>query len=331
VFVASPVVAQTTTDSASKSPISLHKDKDSRGIFSLTWENDLFSGEDDNYTNGVRIAWFSSETDVPEWLEDGASTLPFFNEDGSLRYGFALGQSMFTPENISRRDVILNDRPYAGWTYGSVALVSDTGERLDSLLLQVGIVGPGSGAAETQDFVHHVVGSPDPRGWGNQLENEPGAVLFYERKWRNLYEYTPFGLAADFTPHVGGALGNVFTYGAVGGAVRLGYDLPTDYGVPRIRPAQSGSDFFEPTQYLGGYLFAGVEGRAVGRNIFLDGNTFENSHSVDKKYFVADLYFGAALTWYNTRLAYTHIFRTPEFEEQSDIDSYGALTLSYRF
>src|SRR3546814_11015068 len=29
-------------------------------------------------------------------------------------------------------------------------------------------------------------------------------------------------------------------------------------------------------------LFAGVEGRAVLRNIFLDGNTFADSHSVDE-------------------------------------------------
>jgi len=39
------------------------------------------------------------------------------------------------------------------------------------------------------------------------------------------------------------------------------------------------------------YLFAFVDGRAVGRDIFLDGNTFTDSHSVTRKTFVGDLSF----------------------------------------
>lgn len=31
------------------------------------------------------------------------------------------------------------------------------------------------------------------------------------------------------------------------------------------------------------YVFAGAEGRGVASNIFLDGNTFEDSHTVDRE------------------------------------------------
>src|SRR3546814_4428144 len=102
-------------------------------------------------------------------------------------------------------------------------------------------------------------------------------------------------LGVDLTPHIGGALGNVYTYGAGGVTLRLGEDLPSDYGPPRLRPALPGSDYFRPSDWFGWYLFVGAEGRLMVRNIFLDGNTFEDSHSVDKYPLVFDLQAGIAV------------------------------------
>ncbi len=300
-------------------------------IFSASLENDIFSGEDDNYTNGVRFAYLSAENDIPGWIKRGANAVPLFSRQGHKRWHVAVGQSMFTPSNISVRAPQPEDQPYAGWLYGSVGLISDTGNRLDNLQLTLGVVGPASGAGETQDFVHHVTGSPDPQGWGTQLKNEPGVVLTYERKWRGIYEFSPFGWGVDITPSVGGSLGNVYTHAAIGTVVRFGYDLPSDYGPPLIRPNLPGSDFFVPRNDFGWYLFAGMEGRAVARNIFLDGNTFQDSPSVDKYPFVGGLQAGIAFTFYDTRIAYTHILRTQEFQSQPEKEEFGAITISYRF
>ena len=52
---------------------------------------------------------------------------------------------------------------------------------------------------------------------------------------------------------------------------------------------------------------------------------------MDKKYFVADLTAGAAVTWRDFRLAYTHVFRTPEFDGQNGLHEYGSLSLSVKF
>lgn len=309
----------------------LRKASDHDSIITFSLENDIFSGQDDNYTNGVRFSYLSPEDNVPTWLHSAAQAMPFFSKRGHKRWHAAVGQSMFTPSDITQRQLQVDDRPYAGWLYGSVGVISDTGYRLDNLSLELGVVGPASGAAGTQDFVHHLTGSPDPQGWDNQLHNEPGIVLNYERKWRGLYEFSPFGLGMDITPSVGGSLGNIYTHAAVGTVVRLGYDLPADYGPPLIRPNLPGSDFFVPNKDFGWYLFAGVEGRAVGRNIFLDGNTFQESHSVDKKPFVGGVQLGMAFIVYNTRIAYTHLFRSKEFDGQPRIDTFGALTVSYRF
>ncbi|MGH6881300.1 MAG: lipid A-modifier LpxR family protein [Hypericibacter sp.] len=46
---------------------------------------------------------------------------------------------------------------------------------------------------------------------------------------------------------------------------------------------------------------------------------------------VGDAQVGIAFTIRAARLAYTHVFRTPEFEGQNDADKFGALSLSLRF
>lgn len=326
VFILSAFIAMTQSAYAQEErPVA-----DDKGIFSLVWENDKFAGTDRDYTNGVRVSWLSSEENMPRWSRAVANNLPLAPE-GHKRISLALGQSIYAPENLQSTALVEGQQPYAGWLYGSVGLVSDTGKTLDNVLLTVGVVGPLSGAEETQKFVHRLTDSQDPKGWDNQLDTEPGIILTYERKWRGILEATPFGIGVDVTPHVGVNLGNINTDASVGATFRLGYDLPADYGPPRIRPSLPGSDFFIPAENAGGYLFATVGERAVARNIFLDGNTFEDSPSVDKKTFVSSLQVGVAATYAQTRISYTQVFTSKEYKTQEAGSKFGVLTVSYRF
>ncbi len=50
-------------------------------------------------------------------------------------------------------------------------------------------------------------------------------------------------------------------------------------------------------------LFSGIEARAVAHDIFLDGNSFAKSYSVEKKPFVYDANAGVAFTYNNTRVS----------------------------
>ena len=65
--------------------------------------------------------------------------------------------------------------------------------------------------------------------------------------------------------------------------------------------------------------------------IFLDGNTFHDSHSVDKKNFVADLMGGIGIVFGRVKVSYAYVFRTKQFETQSDAQLFGAFTLSYSY
>lgn len=311
---------------------------DDAGILSAQVENDLWgSGSDQYYTHGTRFSYLSSE-DAPDWLYQGARYVPVFSRQGRLRTSYAVGQSIFTPADITRSDLIRDDRPYAGWAYAAVGLISDhrvrdgalQSNRLDSLELNLGVIGPLSYTEQTQKAVHDAIGSPEPRGWSHQLRNEPGIMLVYDRQWQAQYLFDAWGLGADVTPHLGGTLGNVMTSLSTGVTLRFGRDLPSDYGPPSIRPSLPGSGFFCPTQAFGWYLFAGASGRLVLHNIFLDGNTFRSSHNVDRELWVNDIKVGLVLTWGRVRLSFSNIFRSDEFEEQGASSEFGSISLSLR-
>jgi len=308
-------------------------------VISIQFENDFFGGDTDrHFTHGTRIECLTRPI---KWITDAADRLPWFSSERALNYpkapikaraSLSIGQNIYTPEKTGVTHLVPEDRPYAGWLYLGFGLVANQGsKRYDKLQLEIGIVGPRSFAEEAQSYWHSLFGLHVPKGWDNQLDNEPGAVIYYEQARRFDIQDAILGLEFDVIPHFGGSLGNVFTYAAAGLTVRLGSDLDQDFGPPRIRPSLPGGGYFRPQRGFNWYLFAGLEGRAVLRNIFLDGNTFSHSHSVDKKPFVSDFQAGLTVQWARFRLSYTQIFRTKEFDGQQSADIFGSLSLACQF
>lgn len=297
-------------------------------------ENDLYAPDnrDRHYTDGVRFGWMSADDDVPTWARSLADDLPLLDPGAPHRIGWTLAQSMFTPQNKAAAAPVLNDRPYAAWLYGGLTLQTESTSRLDTIELDLGVVGPDALGRQAQNDVHQLIGASAANGWPNQIKNEPGIDLLAERLWRlPLTTPTDDGLGADVVPNAVGSLGNVFTYGGGGFMVRFGNALQADFGPPRIGPSVPGSDSFHPTDGFGWYLFAGTEGRAVLRNITLDGNTFESSQSVRKRPLVADLEGGLATFYRNVRVAYTLTARSKEFYGQDGYDYFGSAELSIGF
>ncbi|MBM4346519.1 MAG: lipid A deacylase LpxR family protein, partial [Deltaproteobacteria bacterium] len=100
--------------------------------------------------------------------------------------GLSLGQNIYTPEDISRRDLIKGDRPYAGWTYLALTFHVKNTAKMDVFEVTMGLVGPASLAEETQRIVHRWLDTHDPKGWRNQLKNEVGVNIGWQRNWRLL-------------------------------------------------------------------------------------------------------------------------------------------------
>ncbi|HEY8932312.1 MAG TPA: lipid A deacylase LpxR family protein [Rariglobus sp.] len=311
-------------------------------VFTLYFENDYFGGEDQHYTNGVKLSWVSG--DLTEWGQTGwrqtlLENLPFVNALGRQKnIGVALGQNIYTPQDTGLAVPDPNDRPYAGWTYLEFSFISKTRFVMDTVAIQLGIVGPHSYAEDTQRIVHEWLNDSVPRGWDSQLKDEPGINLILERKWR-LYGRTLFdSVGVDLVPHAGASLGNVQTYANAGGLLRLGFNLPSDFGVDLIRgggavstPIDDADPRVSPLRSWSFFLFGGVDGRAVARDIFLDGNTFRDGPSVEKKNFVGDAYYGIGAILGTWQLTYTQAVRTIEFKGQESKSYFGSVTLSKAF
>lgn len=300
-------------------------------VVTLAVENDLYVDEDNNYTSGVRLGWAGPENQAPLFLVDAAQEWGLLSEHTDKRWGFDFGQNMYSPTSLTNNPPNPNDRPYAGWLYSGLSFSGKKDGARETLGITFGVVGPLSLAAESQDFIHVLGGGIRPQGWGSQLKNEAGIILSYEKKWPSLFFAKQNGLELDFTPALGANLGNIHTHASMGGMVRFGQNLGLDEAPPLIKPSLQGNDIFSSHGGWGWYAFAGAEGRGVVRDIFLDGNTFENSASVDKNPFVASFQAGVAVVTPYARLAYTHALRSREFKTQDEADAYGALTLSWRY
>jgi hypothetical protein len=245
---------------------------------------------------------------------------------------------MYVPRNTETTAPQPDDRPYAGWTYISLALHAKTATQLDSFETSLGIVGPSSKAEETQNNYHNLMGFERVKGWRNQIHDEPGLMLSWQRTLRAKRVDLGRDVAWDVLPHARVTVGNVLTHAAAGFETRLGYRLPWDFGTSLIQPGGGVSAPADPDDprlrqdmSFGLHIFAGAEGRAVARNIFLDGNTWEKSPHVSKKYFVADLMAGVGLVLGRAKLTYTHVYRTEEFDGQKSPQMFGSVNLAVTF
>lgn len=304
-------------------------------FITLVYENDLIGrGSDQHYTNGVRLTYFDLNAEFPDIAHQIADYVPTFSINRTSSIYYSIGQNLYTPDDIESRVQNPQDRPWAAFLYGSIGMSTLTDNHIDDLEATLGIVGPWALGEQVQKAVHkHITDSPTPKGWNNQLENEPGLILSWQRRWPETLRFETAGLTLTAAPYFGASLGNVYTYGDAGFSFRLSSSQSRWSDTPvRVRPALPGTGFFEvPEGGWDWYLFGGAEGRAVGRNIFLDGNTFESSHSVDKFPLVGDANAGIAFTLGRTRLSYTLVHRSKEFKSQSRADLFGAVSLAYRF
>jgi lipid A 3-O-deacylase len=314
---------------------------DDKSHVTILEENDsIYFNSDKHYTQGLRLSYLGPDVQ-PDSFWSGAFGLfgwaaPTFldsTSDQSRHYALEFGQSLFTPKNILISPPDPRDRPYAGWLYVGTSLLQETDRRmLENLEFQLGVVGPAALGKQTQNSFHKLIGQDRAAGWGTELQNEPGIVISYERKWR--LPVLGDGITGiDVIPELGASVGNIFTYGDTGALLRIGKNLGTDYGPVRVRPALSGTDYFN-TKYMEGdfgyYFFVGTQGRVVGQNIFLDGNTFRTSRSVPKKNFVADLQAGFTIFTANAfRVDFSVVRRTEEFRGQATPDVIGTAAVSF--
>lgn len=312
----------------------------------VTTENDLyanmfnFNNQDQHYTQSLKIMYIGGDKDFTAISSRLNGWLPKLGlRDDACNVGFALAQHMYTPVDTATYESVPGDEPYAGWLYGSLifqrrGVTLNNVPTLDSYELDLGVVGTSSLANVIQRQWHEWIHSPRPNGWEHQLKNEPTLEMKYARYWR-LTPNKKVGRFFDFIPHLGADLGNVRIDANAGAFLRFGINLPQDFGIslvegpaPSIAPIKT-----EKGQWFSCYVFAGGEGRVVARDLFLDGNSFADSMSVDKKNVVGDFIFGGGvLLFQHLEASFTGVIRSSRFENQPGArDAYGSITIKAIF
>ncbi len=319
-----------------------------------SWLNPFPSRTDRYYTQGLRVEWLSSPQNRDAHFLPGITHTDWCSlicgkgfRSGHVNAGYAVGQNMYTPEDISIAAPQPNDRPWAGLLYGTrIARISYEEESLkaqrqDRIEISLGIVGPASLAGETQIAFHDLIGEGRPNGWDNQLRNEPVLQVRYETalRWpRN------DGGNADIIPRVRANLGNALISLEADVTARIGWNL-SGFGVQAPQPfAPAAAALGRQTNALTGagwlasgnlFLRAGI--KAVAHNITLDGNTFaRNDIRIRRKTFVPEIGVGFEVNLVgNVWLTYQFIHRGSEFERRNGRDApaqeFGSFTIAWTF
>lgn len=302
---------------------------------SLISENDIYSpnAQDRHYSNGLRLGFNihrdNEKSGVIDSLLDNNLSTKYRNEA-------AFGHNIYTPENFISEKIQENDRPFAGWLYGEFTRISNTPNTEKAISLSIGMVGPAALGKQVQTLNHSIINDPKPLGWDNQLNNEPVILVKYRwSKFSSLLdsEKIKIGLIS----RLGINSGNVFTDAGGGLLLRIGNYLP-NYEMPlRNDPGYSGNSSFLVIRKnrFDWQLFTEIQGRGVFQNIFLDGNTFTNSHSVEKKNFVWDKSAGLIVSSGHFKnplfISFSVTWRSREFHLQKGSNSFGSATVGLKY
>ena len=294
-------------------------------VFTINEENDKFvtPSTDKHYTQGLHLLLLWPDDEVPMVFQPLALAPDFGIAGATRKFGFAIGQNIYTPTDTQATSLIVTDRPYAGWLYlGLVREVRGTSARgiptFEHLELDLGVIGSDSLAHEAQAWFHQVVGDKPPEGWKHQLHNEPAVLIVDDRRWLFWENQANDGFKIQLIPKASLKLGNVETSAKIGAMMRLGHHIADEFSKTMERR-------------VGWYAFSEIDARGVLHNAFLDGNLITDSPSVAKEPGVAELHIGVGFTFKQVEFRYTYNYLTREFKLQDKYDAYGSFDLICRF
>lgn len=149
--------------------------------FRLTEENEFFNatqhGIDRYYTQGVKFE-FCYQVAERKFLE---KLMMPASSSATNTYSIAVSQQIFTPKR-TRSYFFVGDMPYSGALYFSQALEStDSLKQMRlSTRLDMGIIGPGAMARNTQLLFHQIIQNSLAVGWITQMRHD--VYLNYQLK-----------------------------------------------------------------------------------------------------------------------------------------------------
>jgi hypothetical protein len=301
------------------------------------WGQGIYSVPDDRfYTSGLRASaskglfepGAGTDGDLPAWLRPVRKRCT----QCAIFPSIAIGQELYTPEDLENPDPQPGDHPWAAWLYaGFGAALYPSPSTRHEFEVQLGVTGDAAGGKFVQQLWHQLIHSPEPEGWKYQFGPDAGINAYYGYEHILLTSQKSGGLKWDFVPKLSVATGTMLTYASIGGTFRFGRNI-TGFPYSTIHPHDTRITV-PRNRDLEVYGFVGANLRAVAYNYFLEGSLFdEDLYPVRARRSVWDFTIGMTARYRRYYLTYAIVRQSPEFVRMAGTDrgvhSYGTLALT---
>jgi hypothetical protein len=279
--------------------LSSFRDVPSTQYLRFNYDNDLFVGTDQNYTQGFSLEYVS-----PFLKKNPINYLFFKPKNTETRYGLAIEHNSFTPDRYFVPEIQLGDRPFsAALMLKSFVISTDTikASRFTSSFI-IGMIGQAALGEEIQIGIHKVTDSETPLGWPNQIQND--VVLNYGFGYeKQLVRFRDF---FSIQANANGKLGTLFTNGSVGINATIGI-------------LNSPFSSIKSKNNFNFYVFAQPLINIIGYDATLQGGVFDRKSpysisSVDIERFTGQFNYGIVLRIKTFYLEYSGALITREFK-----------------
>lgn len=291
------------------------------GELLFRWDNDTFFKKDYYYTQGAHILCIH-----PGLRKNPINHILFRLKNADNYYGIGLVQKIFTPKDIL--DSLLNavDRPYAGTLYLKSLLVSSSPQKKLRLTTQIdlGVLGPLSGAEQAQRLVHRWTDSDSPEGWDFQIKNRVyiNYTALIEKELITLPQIL------DFAANSRMRIGNIHSDWKLGGTLRFGRLNNQFKGYNLTNKKYDGNRDFQA------FIFGGANTAFVLYNATLMGGitppASEHAFKLSEiENFIGEIYMGIQISYKNLGLRGKVVWKTKEFELGKK-HSWGSISFSFK-
>ncbi|MBC7522928.1 MAG: lipid A deacylase LpxR family protein [Flavobacterium sp.] len=284
--------------------------------FRFNYDNDYFTGTDQNYTQG-----YSFEYVAPILKKNPLNYLLIKpQQNNELKFGLAIEHIGFTADNIKSEEIQFGDRPFAASIMLKSFVISTDTIQKSRLVssLNLGLIGPGAFGKEMQVAIHKATGNTIPGGWQNQIKND--AVINYEINYeKQLLRFSNF---FSISANSNAKIGTLFTNASIG--------LNTTVGL--INNPFSSVKTKNKFEF---YVFAQAFVSAIGYDATLQGGLFNknspytiNSTAIER--FTAQTNYGFIIQSRSMYLEYYQTLQTREYETGKSY-KWGGIKIGFKF
>lgn len=307
--------------------------KDIDQWLSITFDNDIFLGDDSGYTNGIFFSGFNAfegdfNNNQTVLLKPLRPTMPTIDRVEREAEAFTFGQMLSTPNDISLLDPPMDEPPYGALLFYAKSYLQVASDYADQITTTIGVVGPTALGKPAQTLVHKATGSEPPKGWDTQIRNEVVFSFSRGRLWRNWVSSTG---NADVLSLASADLGTLQT--SLRGEIyfRYGRGLKRSFATPLLSSSRTSN----PVAIENGwYVYAGLSAGSRLRFILLDGNTFKSSRSVDYKKEYLGLTAGLSYAWERSGFTFAvsdaSLLQKIDGDKLDKVTQYGSLTYAWK-